>query len=82
MLSKFSADKAVELWWQDCSTTHRVNQQPRRQYKPRTSSQPDNDSSEEEEAFTLNPLKNWDRWFALSDSHNSDDSLDSDESDY
>ena len=72
MLSKFSADKAVELWWQDCSTTRRVNQQPRRQYKPRTSSRQDDDSSEEE-AFTL---KDWDRWF---DSHSSDDSLDSDD---
>lgn len=41
--------------------------------------QPNNDSSEEEEAFTL---KDWDRWFTLSDSHNSDDSLDSDDSDY
>ena len=29
VLSKFSADKAVELWWQDRTTTSRVNQQPR-----------------------------------------------------
>ena len=32
-LSSFCPDCAVELWWSDCSTTRRVNQQPRKQYR-------------------------------------------------
>lgn len=32
-LSDFSADSAVDLWWKGCSTTRRVNQNPRKQYR-------------------------------------------------
>ena len=31
-LSSFSADSAIELWWNDCSTSGRINQQPRKEY--------------------------------------------------
>ena len=34
-LEYFSADQAVELWWRDCCTTRRVNQGPRKPYRPR-----------------------------------------------
>ena len=33
-LSSFSPDQAIELWWSDCSTRRRVNQQPRNEYRP------------------------------------------------
>jgi hypothetical protein len=31
-LAKFSADKAVSLWWDACKTTRRVSQLPRKEY--------------------------------------------------
>ena len=37
-LSAFSPDRAVKLWWEDCKTTSRVNQAPRKEYRPRSSS--------------------------------------------
>ena len=37
-LAKFSPDRAVKLWWDDCKTTRRVNQAPRKEYRPRTTS--------------------------------------------
>lgn len=36
-LASFCADQAVSLWWKDCKTTQRVNQQPRKKYTPRDS---------------------------------------------
>ena len=35
-LSDFSPTEAVRLWWEDCRTTRRVNQEQRKPYKPRT----------------------------------------------
>lgn len=32
--SSFCPDSAIELWWNDCATTRRVNQQPRKEYRP------------------------------------------------
>ena len=32
---EFSADSAVELWWQECCTSRRPNQPQRKLYKPR-----------------------------------------------
>ena len=31
-LSSFSSGTAVELWWKECCTTRRVNQNPRKEY--------------------------------------------------
>ena len=33
--TEFSADSAVELWWQECCTSRRPNQPQRKLYKPR-----------------------------------------------
>ncbi len=71
-LSSFSADPAVALWWEDCKTTRRVNQAPRKEYQPRKSSYAPSTSSEpqaetapglaspETEVFAL---QDWDEWF-------------------
>ena len=45
-LQKFSPNEAVRLWWDDCCTSRRVNQAPRRPYKPRASSSATGFSSE------------------------------------
>ena len=37
-LAAFSPDRAVKLWWDDCKTTRRVNQAPRKEYRPRATS--------------------------------------------
>ena len=37
-LATFSPDRAVKLWWDDCKTTRRVNQAPRKEYRPRATS--------------------------------------------
>ena len=37
-LANFSPDRAVKLWWDDCKTTRRVNQAPRKEYRPMTTS--------------------------------------------
>ena len=63
IMSKFSADQAVELWWKDCSTTSRVNQQPRQLYRLGLSSE-ENDSSDSDEE-EIATVAEWDRWFGL-----------------
>ena len=55
-LDSFSADQAVQLWWEDCRTSRRVNQRQRKEYQQRT--QPESDSSGEELT-----TEDWDRWF-------------------
>ncbi len=45
-LSSFSATEAVHLWWDDCRTTRRVNQEARKPYKPRISSASQDETSE------------------------------------
>ncbi len=55
LLDCFSADSAVDLWRSSCCTTRRVNQRPRKPYKPRNgksgpsteSATPQSDSEEE-----------------------------------
>ena len=37
-LAACSPDRAVKLWWDDCKTTRRVNQAPRKEYRPRATS--------------------------------------------
>ena len=54
-LDCFSANSAVDLWWSSCCTTRRVNQGPRKPYRPRSgksgpsteSVTPQSDSDEE-----------------------------------
>ena len=54
----FNAERAVSLWWEDC--TRRPNQQPRKQYMKSTRSQSTTISSDEEtESLTLDA---WDDW--------------------
>ena len=36
-LDVISPDQAIENWWKACSTSRRVNQQPRKVYRPRSS---------------------------------------------
>ena len=73
-LSSFSADQAVALWWKDCKTTRRVNQAPRKYYKPRKSSNTPSTSSgsqaesnvashPESESSEVFALEDWDKWF-------------------
>ena len=70
VLSSFCPDHAIELWWSDCCTTRRVNQQTRKEYQPRnqasTSKQAEQGDSEiGEENLTL---ELWDEWFYDSES--------------
>ena len=66
-LDCFSADSAVDLWWSSCCTTRRVNQGPRKPYRPRNgksgpsieSVTPQSDSDEEVHLA----LDDWDNWF-------------------
>ena len=70
-LDNYSPDQAVKLWWEDCTTTRRVNQAPRNEYKARAV--PDSQSElpgpstaserqhDDVEAVTLS-LEDWDEW--------------------
>lgn len=80
-LASFSADRAVLLWWEDCKTTRRVNQVPRKKYRERTKTAssdiveaavPESDN----EDITLD---DWDSLFGLNpeDSASQSDSTDS-----
>ena len=72
-LSSFSPDQAIELWWSDCSTRRRVNQQPRNEYRPRNPDSSNPESTQEEaEEHLANPLELWDEWFH--DTNDSDES--------
>ena len=67
-LAAFSPDRAVKLWWDDCKTTRRVNQAPRKEYRPRATSTesssygPSSEASSDstEEALSLD---DWDDLF-------------------
>jgi len=45
-LSPFCPDHAIELWWSNCSTTRRVNQQAKEEYRPQN---PDPTQQQEEQ---------------------------------
>ena len=60
-LSSFCPDVAIELWWSDCCTTRRVNQPPRKAYRPRNPASTTSDADSEEEECT--PIQKWDKWF-------------------
>ena len=66
----FCPDHAIELWWSDCSTTRRVNQQPKKEYRPQN---PDPTQEEQEEQLTLGLWDEW--WFHESDSGKESDWL-------
>ena len=66
-LDCFSADSAVELWWSSCCTTRRVNQGPRKPYRPRSgksgpSTESVNPKSDSDEEVHL-VLDDGDNWF-------------------
>ena len=64
-LDCFSADQAVELWWHDCCTTRRVNQGPRKPYRPRKGKEdiPGPSTVPEQESEVRLVLDDWDEWF-------------------
>lgn len=67
-LTDFNAKAAVELWWKDCQTTRRVNQVPRKEYRPRqvtgSSSSPEEPSTSSSSTDTdTDTLNDWDDWF-------------------
>jgi len=66
-LSSFSADQAIALWWEDCKTTCRVNQAPRKDYKPRKSSNTPSTSSQAESNVASHPESESSEVFALED---------------
>lgn len=60
-LANFDADQAISLWWSDCKTVRRVNQAPRKEYRPRKSTDPVSpEPGPHEETLTL---EDWDDWF-------------------
>ena len=66
-LSSFSPDNAIKMWWDDCSTTRRVNQFPRKQYQHRATT---SDSSTEEESINgeeVSLVDMWDNWLGEED---------------
>ena len=62
-LSDFSADPAVDLWWKECCTTRRVNQNPRKEYQPRTREELSDNDDDQDLVPTL-ALEDWDVWMA------------------
>ena len=59
-LGCFCPDVAIELWWSDCCTNRRVNQQPRKTYQPQNLGTSDADTEEEEERMVF---QQWGVWF-------------------
>ena len=58
-LSEFSACAAIDMWWKECRTTRRVNQNPRKEYRPQ-----EKEDREEEETPPSFTLEDWDEWMA------------------
>ena len=58
-MASFSPDLAIELWWSDCSTSRRVNQQPRKAYASRNS----DEATDHEQPQSVLALDCWDQWF-------------------
>ena len=56
-LNSFNANAAVELLWKDCCTRRRVNQNPRKDYRPRatntTTDSHEESTSTEDTTLTL-----------------------------
>jgi hypothetical protein len=69
-LTTFSPDRAVKLWWDDCKTTRRVNQAPRKEYKSRATSSesscgPSSSETSSDSTVTVDTLSldDWDDFF-------------------
>ena len=66
-LTNFSPEKAVKIWWDDCKTTGRVNQRPRKDYQCRRSSSSEPNSTDDQETSTDDTqslsLDDWDSCF-------------------
>ena len=70
-LTSFNPTAAIQLWWKDCCTSRRVNQNPRKEYRPRATCSSDNPQDEstgveDAESNTLT-LSAWDDWFDSDD---------------
>ena len=57
-LGEFSASAAIDMWWKECQTTRRVNQNPRKIYRPRERK----DREEDEDIEFSFTLEDWDDW--------------------
>ena len=78
-MADFLPDDAIQLWWTSCRTSRRINQAPRKAYKPRkklesvpsssTASTTSGDVSSEgssessDECDGTIALDEWDKWF-------------------
>ena len=60
-LSGFFACAATDMWWKECCTTRRVNQSPRKDYRPREKEDKEGDKTPQNPSFTL---EDWDKWMA------------------
>lgn len=71
-LARFSAEQAVELWWEDCKSARRPNQSARKPYTARKSARKtEEDTSESSASEPSFSLSEWDTWF--SDTNDSDE---------
>ena len=61
-LSSYNPDAAVDLWWRECSTTRRVNRNPRKAYQPRASSSSNQTEEESDKEESTLVLDDWDDW--------------------
>lgn len=60
-LSAFVPDKAIELWWKDCSTTRRVDQRPRKQYRKRNAATSAGEGHDDDHGEETLALDDWDK---------------------
>ena len=60
-MSRLQQCAAIDMWWKECCTTHRVHQNPRKEYQPRERKEREGHESLEEPSFTL---EDWDKWMA------------------
>ena len=61
-LSEFSAEAAVDLWWGNCCTTCRVNQNPRQ-----SKSTVQDGETVAESTESKMTLEDWDSWMTKDD---------------
>ena len=67
-LHSFNLDAAIELRWKDHNTSRRVNQQPRKPYRPLKDKQsPASEGDDESDGEEVIALEEWDNWFRDSD---------------
>ena len=56
LLSFFNANAAIQLWWTDCFTSRRVNQNPKKEYRPRATSSSDSPQEQSTQVWRTIPL--------------------------